>query len=82
VRIVLTDTATPTSSARSVYEGGVEAFVRYLDRSKAPLLDKPIVVRAERDGISAEVALWWNDSFYETVLCFTNNIPSATAART
>jgi DNA gyrase subunit B len=76
VRIVLTDARhADVKREELVYEGGVEAFVRYLDRSKVPQLDKPIVVRAERDGIGAEVALWWNDSFYETVLCFTNNIP-------
>ena len=76
VRIVLTDRRhADVKTEELVYEGGVEAFVRYLDRSKTPFLDKPIVVRAERDGMSAEVALWWNDSFYETVLCFTNNIP-------
>ena len=76
VRIVLTDTRHGDIKREElIYEGGVEAFVRYLDRSKTALLDKPVVVRAERDGISAEVALWWNDSFYESVLCFTNNIP-------
>ena len=58
-----------------VYEGGIEAFVRYLDRTKKPLVDIPIVVRTERDGITVEAALWWNDSYYENVLCFTNNIP-------
>jgi DNA gyrase subunit B len=76
VRIVLTDARhADVKREELLYEGGIEAFVRYLDRSKTPLLEKPIVVRAERDGIAAEVALWWNDSFYETVLCFTNNIP-------
>ena len=76
VRIILTDSRHgDVRREELIYEGGVEAFVRYLDRSKTALLDKPIVVRAERDGMSAEVALWWNDSFYETVLCFTNNIP-------
>ena len=76
VRIVLTDSRHGDVKREELsYEGGVEAFVRYLDRSKTSLLEKPIVVRAEKDGIQAEVALWWNDSFYETVLCFTNNIP-------
>ena len=76
VRIVLTDSRHGDVKQEVLsYEGGVEEFVRYLDRSKTPLLDKPIVVRAEKDGIQAEVALWWNDSFYESVLCFTNNIP-------
>jgi DNA gyrase subunit B len=57
------------------YEGGTKAFVRYLDRSKAPLLDDPIMVMAERDGIAVECSLWWNDSYHETVLPFTNTIP-------
>jgi DNA gyrase subunit B len=57
------------------YEGGVEAFVRYLDRNKTPLVDKPIVMQAERDGTGVDCALWWNDGYHETVLCFTNNIP-------
>ncbi len=76
VRIVLSDSRHgDVKREELLYEGGIEAFVRYLDRSKTGLLDRPIVVRAERDGMTAEVALWWNDSFYETVLCFTNNIP-------
>jgi DNA gyrase subunit B len=57
------------------YEGGVEAFVRYLDRNKTPLVPAPIVMKAQRDGIGVECALWWNDGYHETVLCFTNNIP-------
>jgi DNA gyrase subunit B len=76
VRIVLSDLRHGDVKREELsYEGGVEEFVRYLDRSKTPFLEKPVVVRAEKDGISAEVALWWNDSFYESVLCFTNNIP-------
>jgi DNA gyrase subunit B len=57
------------------YEGGVEEFVRYLDRNKTALVPKPIMIKAERDGITVECALWWNDSYHENVLCFTNNIP-------
>jgi DNA gyrase subunit B len=57
------------------YEGGVEAFVRYLDRNKTALVQPPIMIRAERDGVVVETAMWWNDGFHETVLCFTNNIP-------
>ncbi len=58
-----------------VYEGGLEEFVRYLDRTKTGLIEAPIMIRAERDGLGLEVALWWNDSYHENVLCFTNNIP-------
>ncbi len=57
------------------YEGGIAAFVRYLDRAKAPLFPEPISVSGQRDGVGIEVALEWNDSYYENVLCFTNNIP-------
>lgn len=57
------------------YEGGVEAFVAYLDRNKTPLHKPPIAIRGEREGISIEVALEWNDGYHETMLCFTNNIP-------
>jgi DNA gyrase subunit B len=57
------------------YEGGVEAFVKYLDRNKTPLIPQPILMKAERDGIGVDCALWWNDGYHETVLCFTNNIP-------
>ena len=57
------------------YDGGVREFVRYLDRSKTPLIKDPIYVVGERDGIGIEVAMWWNDSYHENVLPFTNNIP-------
>lgn len=57
------------------YEGGVEAFVAYLDRNKQPLHKPAIAIRGERDGIGIEVALEWNDGYHETMLCFTNNIP-------
>jgi DNA gyrase subunit B len=57
------------------YDGGITAFVRYLDRTKIPLIGEPVSIRAERDGVIVECALWWNDSYHETVLCFTNNIP-------
>src|SRR5690606_31532939 len=57
------------------YEGGLEAFVRYLDKSKQSVLERPITIISEKDGITVEVALQWNDSYHENVLCFTNNIP-------
>ena len=57
------------------YEGGIAAFVKYLDRNKAPLIPEPIAISAERDGVGIDVSLEWNDSYYENVLAFTNNIP-------
>jgi DNA gyrase subunit B len=57
------------------FEGGLEAFVRYLDRSKQALHQPPIVIRGERDEILVEIAMEWTDSYHETMLCFTNNIP-------
>jgi DNA gyrase subunit B len=57
------------------YEGGVEAFVRHLDKSKSPILKDVIVIRGRKEGIEVDLALWWNDSYHETMLCFTNNIP-------
>ncbi len=76
VHVVLTDARQPERKREDLYyEGGLEAFVRYLDRAKAPLIEKPILIKGERDGISVEVALWWNDSYHENVLPFTNNIP-------
>ncbi len=76
VHIVLTDARHAEIKTEDLYyEGGLEAFVRYLDRAKQPNIDKPILVRGERDGITVETALWWNDSYHENVLPFTNNIP-------
>ncbi len=57
------------------YDGGIEAFVKYLDRTKTALIAKPVTFKAEREGVTVEVALWWNDSYHENMLCFTNNIP-------
>jgi DNA gyrase subunit B len=75
-KIVLTDARhADVKRQEFVYEGGTAAFVRYLDRSKASALPDPIMIRGEKDGITVEAALWWNDSYHETVLCFTNNIP-------
>ncbi len=76
VRIVLTD-ARRAEVVREelMYEGGVEAFVRYLDRAKTAIIGQPVMLSNEKDGITVDVALWWNDSYHENVLCFTNNIP-------
>ncbi|MCD1264462.1 DNA topoisomerase (ATP-hydrolyzing) subunit B [Shinella sumterensis] len=76
VRILLTDRRhSDIKQDELMYEGGLEAFVTFLDRAKKPLVDKPISIRGEKDGITVEVAMWWNDSYHENVLCFTNNIP-------
>jgi DNA gyrase subunit B len=76
VRLLLTDArhAEP-KSVELHYEGGIAAFVRYLDQSKTALIPAPISVTGNRDEVGIEVALEWNDSYYEQVLCFTNNIP-------
>ena len=76
VNIVLSDMRHAVEKREEMmYEGGVEAFVAFLDRNKTPLIPKPVMIKAERDGITVECALWWNDSYHESVLCFTNNIP-------
>jgi len=76
VRIVLTDARHAEVKREELYyEGGLEAFVRYLDRAKTPLVSAPILIHGQRDQINVEVALWWNDSYHENVLAFTNNIP-------
>jgi DNA gyrase subunit B len=76
VRIVLTDARHAEPKREELcYDGGLAAFVRYLDRAKTALIDDPVLIKGERDGIGVEVALWWNDSYHENVLPFTNNIP-------
>jgi DNA gyrase subunit B len=76
VRIILEDER-PAEPLRTelFYEGGVKEFVKYLDRSKTSMMPEPIFVTGERDDIGIEVAMWWNDSYHENVLPFTNNIP-------
>jgi len=76
VRIILIDER-PAEALRSelFYEGGVKEFVKYLDRSKISVMPEPIYIVGERDDIVVEIAMWWNDSYHETVLPFTNNIP-------
>jgi len=76
VKIILEDER-PAEPLRSelIYEGGVKEFVKYLDRSKSSIMPEPIYMVGERDDIGVEVAMWWNDSYHENVLPFTNNIP-------
>ena len=76
VRIILEDER-PAEPLRTelFYEGGVREFVKYLDRSKTSMIEEPIFMTGEKDGIGVEVAMWWNDSYNEMVLPFTNNIP-------
>ncbi len=76
VRILLRDLRHSDVKEHDLYyEGGIGAFVKYLDRNKTALLADPIAISSQRDGIGIDVALEWNDSYYENVLCFTNNIP-------
>ena len=76
VRIVLTDRRGVEPKTEEMrYDGGLDAFVRYLDRAKHALIPQPILIKGERDGLTVEVAMWWNDSYHENTLTFTNNIP-------
>jgi len=76
VRIVLSDHRGVEPKIEEMrYGGGLRAFVRFLDRTKHPLINEPIVVEKTQQKITIEAALWWNDSYHENVLCFTNNIP-------
>ncbi|MCA1458986.1 DNA topoisomerase (ATP-hydrolyzing) subunit B [Bradyrhizobium sp. BRP22] len=76
VNIVLSDMRHAVEKREEMhYVGGVEEFVKYLDRNKKAIVANPIMVRSELNGIGVEAALWWNDSYHENVLCFTNNIP-------
>ncbi|WP_438990633.1 DNA topoisomerase (ATP-hydrolyzing) subunit B [Lentibacter sp.] len=76
VRIILEDER-PAEPLKSelYYDGGVKEFVKYLDRSKTSVMEEPIYIVGEKDDIGVEVAMWWNDSYHENVLPFTNNIP-------
>ncbi|HEY0117058.1 MAG TPA: DNA gyrase subunit B, partial [Allosphingosinicella sp.] len=76
VRLVLTDARhEEEKSVELFYEGGIAAFVKYLDRAKTPIVPEPLAIHGQRDEVGIDVALEWNDSYYEQVLCFTNNIP-------
>ncbi|WP_422369169.1 DNA topoisomerase (ATP-hydrolyzing) subunit B [Pelagibius sp.] len=76
VRLTLTDARSAEAKEIDMhYEGGLLAFVDYLDRTKTALFEPPVTMASERDGVTVEVAMQWTDSYHETVLCFTNNIP-------
>ncbi len=76
VRLFLSDARhEDVKTVELYYEGGIAAFVKYLDRNKVPLMPEPVAINGTRDDVTIDVALEWNDSYYENVLCFTNNIP-------
>ena len=76
VRIIVQDHRTSDhEEVELYYEGGIHAYVDYLDRSKMALIEAPISIIGEKDDIVFECSLQWNDSYHENVLCFTNNIP-------
>ncbi|WP_173932578.1 DNA topoisomerase (ATP-hydrolyzing) subunit B [Chelativorans sp. Marseille-P2723] len=76
VRILLTDRRhADVKEQEFLYDGGIVEYVKYLDRAKKPLIPEPISITGERDGITVELAMWWNDSYHENVLAYTNNIP-------
>jgi len=76
VRLLLVDARhAERKEVELYYEGGIAAFVKYLDRAKTPLMPEPVAISGHRDDVGIDVALEWNDSYYENVLAFTNNIP-------
>jgi DNA gyrase subunit B len=76
VRLFITDARhDEPKTVELYYEGGIAAFVKYLDRAKTPLMPEPVAISGTRDDVTMDVALEWNDSYYENVLAFTNNIP-------
>ncbi|HET6518578.1 MAG TPA: DNA gyrase subunit B, partial [Geminicoccaceae bacterium] len=76
VTIVLRDERGEEAASETLrYDGGIAEFVRYLDRTKTALHEGPILITGERDRITVEAALQWNDGYHENCLCFTNNIP-------
>ena len=78
LKIILNDKRAKKEKKEELfYQGGVSAFVKYLDRNRKPLFGEPIFFSAEKNGISIEAALSWNDSYHEEVVCFTNTIPQS-----
>ncbi len=78
VRLVLTDArGVEPNTVVMEYEGGIEAFVKHLNRGKTAMMETPIVIAGEQDGVSVDIALEWADSYHETTLCFTNTIPQS-----
>ncbi|MCJ9430017.1 DNA topoisomerase (ATP-hydrolyzing) subunit B [Kordiimonas sp. A6E486] len=76
VRILLQDKRHVDAKEMELfYEGGITAFVKYIDRNKTSAIGDPITIVGEKDGITTELSLQWNDSYHENVFCFTNNIP-------
>ncbi|MDM7957211.1 DNA topoisomerase (ATP-hydrolyzing) subunit B [Blastomonas sp.] len=76
VRVILRDERHAEAKEHDLYyEGGIAAFVKFLDRNKQSLMPEPISISGSRDDVTIDVSLEWNDSYYENVLCFTNNIP-------
>jgi len=76
VRIIFKDLRGPEPFEETLfYEGGVKAYVNHLDRSRSALIPEAIYVIGEKDGMTVECAMQWNDGYHENTLCFTNNIP-------
>lgn len=78
VHIVLTDEREDQPKVADMhYEGGLKSFIKDLDRSKNLLIDNPVYVSTSKDGIQVEAVFEWTDSYHETMLCYTNNIPQS-----